>query len=149
MATETERKFLVKGEFINLAVKKINIIQRYLSIDSYKTIRLRITGDDAFITIKGRPSGNSISRNEWEFRIPLKDANEMMKICLPGMIEKTRYIIPSGAHKFEVDVFHGKNEGLIIAELELSDESEYFEKPEWLGEEVTGKPEYYNANLIK
>ena len=149
MATETERKFLVKGEFINLAVKKINIIQRYLSIDSYKTIRLRITGDDAFITIKGRPSGNSISRNEWEFRIPLKDANEMMKICLPGMIEKTRYIIPSGAHKFEVDVFHGKNEGLIIAEIELSDENEEFDKPSWLGEEVTGRPEYYNANLIK
>jgi len=149
MATETERKFLVKGEFINLAVKKINIIQKYLSIDSYKTIRLRITGDDAFITIKGRPAGNSISRNEWEFRIPVKDANEMMKICLPGMIEKTRYIIPSGAHKFEVDVFHGKNEGLIIAEIELSDVYENFEKPGWLGEEVTGKPEYYNANLIK
>jgi adenylate cyclase len=149
MATETERKFLVKGEFINLAVKKINIIQRYLSIDSYKTVRLRIAGDDAFITIKGRPAEKSISRNEWEFRIPVKDADEMMKICLPGMIEKTRYIIPSGTHKFEVDVFHGKNEGLIIAEIELSYEKEEFEKPSWLGEEVTGIPEYYNANLIK
>jgi CYTH domain-containing protein len=73
----------------------------------------------------------------------------MMKICLPGVIEKTRHIIPSGNHKYEVDVFHGKNEGLIIAEIELSDENEEFDKPSWLGEEVTGRPEYYNANLIK
>jgi Uncharacterized protein conserved in bacteria len=149
MATETERKFLVKDEFINLAVKKIDIIQRYLTVDSDKTVRLRLAGDEAFLTIKGRPDGKSISRNEWEFPIPVKDAYEMMKICLPGMIEKTRYIIPSGAHQFEVDVFHGKNEGLIIAEIELSYESEDFEKPEWLGDEVTGRPEYYNANLIK
>jgi adenylate cyclase len=149
MAIETERKFLVKGEFINLAEKKINIIQRYLIIDSNKTVRIRISGDDAFITIKGRPADGSIARNEWEFSIPVGDASKMMKLCLPGKIEKTRYIIPSGKHKFEVDVFHDKNEGLIIAEIELSDESEDFEKPEWLGEEVTGKPEYYNANLIK
>jgi Uncharacterized protein conserved in bacteria len=149
MATETERKFLVKDEFINLAVKKIDIIQRYLTVDSDKTVRLRLAGDEAFLTIKGRPDGKSISRNEWEFPIPVKDAYEMMKICLPGMIEKTRYIIPSGAHQFEVDVFHGKNEGLIIAEIELSYESEDFEKPEWLGDDVTGRPEYYNANLIK
>ncbi len=149
MAIETERKFLVKGEFINLAVKKLHIIQRYLAIDKDKTVRLRIVGDDAFITVKGRPKGKSISRNEWEFSIPVGDVHEMMKLCLPGMIEKTRYIIPSGVHHFEVDVFHGKNKGLIIAEIELSDESEEFEKPTWLGEEVTGKPEYYNANLLK
>jgi Uncharacterized protein conserved in bacteria len=149
MATETERKFLVKGEFINLAVKKIDIIQRYITIDSEKTIRLRIYGEDAFMTIKSRQEGKSISRNEWEFRIPLQDAREMMKICLPGVIEKTRYIIPSGIHKYEVDVFHGKNNGLVIAEIELSDENEEFEKPEWIGEEVTGRPEYYNANLLK
>ncbi|HZL77036.1 MAG TPA: CYTH domain-containing protein [Bacteroidales bacterium] len=149
MATETERKFLVKGEFINLAVKKIDIIQRYISIDSEKSIRLRIYGEDAFMTIKSRLEGKSISRNEWEFRIPLQDAREMMKVCLPGVIEKTRYIIPSGIHKYEVDVFHGKNNGLVIAEIELSDENEGFEKPEWIGEEVTGRPEYYNANLLK
>jgi adenylate cyclase len=149
MATETERKFLVKGDFENLAVKQINIIQRYLTVDSEKTVRLRISGENAFITVKGRPAENSISRNEWEFRIPVRDASEMMNLCLPGIIEKTRYIVPSGNHKFEVDVFHGKNDGLIIAEIELSEESEYFEKPEWLGEEVTGKPEYYNANLIR
>jgi adenylate cyclase len=92
---------------------------------------------------------NSLTRNEWEFPISVSDAKEMLKICLPGKIEKTRYIVPSGRHKFEVDVFHDKNEGLIIAEIELSSENEQFDKPEWLGEEVTGKPEYYNANLIK
>jgi adenylate cyclase len=149
MATETERKFLVKGEFKNLAIKQINITQRYLTVDSEKTVRLRISGDEAYITVKGRPAENSISRKEWEFSIPVNDAQEMMRFCLPGMIEKTRYIVPSGNHHFEVDVFHGKNDGLIIAEIELSDESEDFEKPAWLGEEVTGKPEYYNANLIR
>jgi adenylate cyclase len=149
MAIETERKFLVKDEFKNQVTKQIDIIQRYISIDSNKTVRLRICGEEAFITVKGRPEGESISRNEWEFRIPVQDALEMMKICLPGVIEKTRYIIPSGNHKYEVDVFHGKNEGLIIAEIELSDENEEFDKPSWLGEEVTGRPEYYNANLIR
>jgi adenylate cyclase len=149
MATETERKFLVKGDFIKRAVKKIEIVQRYISIDKNKTVRLRISGKDAFMTIKGRPEEKSFSRSEWEFRIPVRDAQEMMKICLPGVIEKTRYIIPSGNHKFEVDVFHDKNEGLIIAEIELSYENEEFDKPSWLGEEVTGRPEYYNANLIK
>ena len=149
MATETERKFLVKEEFRHLAVKEIGITQSYLSIDPDKTIRLRIADDKAFLTIKSRISRKSISRSEWEFPISLSDANEIMHVCLPGKIVKTRYLIPSGNHTFEVDVFHDKNEGLIIAEIELSSEGEQFEKPDWLGEEVTGKPEYYNANLIK
>ena len=149
MATETERKFLVKGEFRHLAVKEIKIIQSYLSIDPDKTIRLRIADEKAFLTIKGRPEKNSITRNEWEFQIPVTDAVEMMRICLPGKIVKTRYLVPSGKHTFEVDVFHEKNEGLIIAEIELTSEDEQFDKPDWLGEEVTGNPEYYNANLIK
>jgi adenylate cyclase len=149
MAVETERKFLVRGDFRHLAVRSLNILQTYLSIDRDKTIRLRIADDKAFITVKSRPELNSISRGEWEFPISVSDAGEMMKICLPGKIEKTRYIVPYGRHTFEVDVFHDKNEGLIIAEIELSYESEKFEIPEWLGEEVTGKPEYYNANLIK
>ncbi len=92
---------------------------------------------------------NSIIRDEWEIPVPVSEALEMMKICLPGKIIKTRYLVPFGHHVFEVDVFHDKNEGLIIAELELLSETEQFEKPEWLGEEVTGKPEYYNANLHK
>ncbi|MGA2406251.1 MAG: CYTH domain-containing protein [Bacteroidales bacterium] len=149
MATETERKFLIKGEFRHLAFKEIKIIQSYLSIDPDKTIRMRIADDKAFLTIKGRPQKNSISRNEWEVQVPVSDAEEMMRICLPGRIVKTRYLIPSGKHIFEIDVFHEKNEGLIIAEIELTSEDEYFEKPDWLGEEVTGNPQYYNANLIK
>jgi adenylate cyclase len=149
MATETERKFLVKGEFRHMAVKEIKITQFYLSRDPDKTIRLRIADEKAFLTIKSRLTGESISRNEWEFRIPLSDATGIMSVCIPGKIVKTRFIIPSGKHTFEVDVFHDKNEGLIIAEIELSSEDEQFDKPEWLGEEVTGKPEYYNSNLIK
>jgi len=149
MATETERKFLVKGEFRHLAVEEIRITQTYLSIDQDKTIRIRIANDKAFITIKGRPIGNSISRSEWEFQIPISDATEMMKLCLNGKIVKTRYFIPAGEHNFEVDVFHDKNEGLIIAEIELSSDDEKFEIPDWLGEEVTGNPYYYNVNLIK
>jgi adenylate cyclase len=149
MATETERKFLVKGEFRNLAVRKIEILQRYLTIDNDKSIRIRVTNDDAYITLKARPAIGSISRNEWEYRVPVEEAMEMMSICLPGKIEKTRYIIPAGRHKFEVDEFHDKNEGLIVAEIELDYEQEEFERPEWLGEEVTSRPEYYNANLIR
>jgi adenylate cyclase len=148
MAIETERKFLVKGEFRHLSEREINIIQCYLSIDPDKTIRLRIADDKAFLTIKSRPQKNSISRNEWEVSIPVTDAQEMIKICLPGRIVKTRYLIPSGKHVFEVDVFHEKHEGLIIAEIELTSEDEYFDKPDWLGDEVTGNPKYYNANMI-
>ncbi len=149
MATETERKFLVKGEFRESSVKKIEIVQTYLSIDPEKTVRLRIADTEAFLTVKGRPAGKSISRSEWEFRIPLSDAKEMMSLCLPGKVVKTRYIVPYRNHLFEVDIFHDKNEGLVIAELELASENEEFEIPEWLGEEVTGNPVYYNANLIK
>jgi adenylate cyclase len=149
MARETERKFLVKGEFAHLAVKEIKIIQTYLSIDPNKTIRLRIADDEAFLTIKDKPERNRIGRNEWEFKIPVKDATEMMSICVPGKIVKSRFLIPSGKHTWEVDVFHDKNEGLIIAEIELGSDNESFEKPEWLGEEVTGRREYYNAYLIK
>jgi adenylate cyclase len=149
MATETERKFLVKSEFRHLAVREIKIIQSYLSIDPDKTIRLRITDDKAFLTVKSRPQKNSITRNEWEVEIPVVDAEEMMRICLPGRILKTRYMVPSGKHTFEIDVFHEKHEGLIVAEIELTSDNENFIKPDWLGEEVTGMPQYYNANLIK
>jgi adenylate cyclase len=149
MAIETERKFLVKGEFMHLAVREINIIQAYLSKDPNKTIRLRIADDKGFLTIKSRINPESITRNEWEFPISLSDANEIMGACLPGRIIKTRCLIPSGNHTFEVDVFHDKNEGLIIAEIELSSEDEPFEKPDWLGEEVTGLAEYYNSNLAR
>ncbi len=148
MAIETERKFLVKGRFKHLAVKKIKIKQAYLSINPGRIIRLRIADNMGILTIKSNTSKGLLSRNEWEFEIPLKDAGELIKICLPGIIDKTRYHIPAGRHIFEVDVFHGKNEGLVVAEIELSSESEEFERPEWLGEEVTGNPAYYNSNLV-
>lgn len=147
MAIETERKFLVKGEFRHLAVREINIIQAYLSNDPDKTIRLRIADNEGFLTIKSRMARESIARNEWELPISVTDAKEIMSICLPGRILKTRYLIPSGNHTFEVDVFHGRNEGLVIAEIELTSEHESFDKPGWLGEEVTGQAQYYNSNL--
>ncbi len=149
MATETERKFLVKGDFEKFAIRKINIVQGYLSIDPMKTIRIRITDETGFLTVKSPRKADVLERGEWEFAIPVNDARELMEICLPGRIVKTRYIIPSGRHKFEVDVFHDKNEGLVIAEIELESENEIFEKPEWLGEEVTGDARYYNSMLIK
>jgi adenylate cyclase len=149
MGIETERKFLVKGEFRHLAVKEIAITQLYLSRDPGKTIRIRIADDMAFLTIKTPLTQESIARNEWEYEIPLADAAEIMKICLPGRITKTRYIIPIGKHKFEVDEFHDKNEGLVIAEIELESENQQFEVPDFLGEEVTGNPAYYNSNLAK
>lgn len=149
MGREIERKFLVKGEFRHLAVRKYDILQKYLSIDSEKTIRLRLSGETALLTIKGRAASGSISRGEWEIPINPDTAREIMDLCLPGQIEKTRYLVPCGQHSFEVDVFHGKNEGLVIAELELESEDEQFEKPDWLGEEVTGRPEYYNSSLIR
>jgi adenylate cyclase len=149
MATETERKFLVNGEFRHLAVSEVNMTQSYLSVNPGKTVRIRIAGQNAWLTIKSSINGKSFAKNEWEFSIPLADAMEMLNICVPGKIVKTRYLIPSGGHTFEVDVFHDKNEGLVIAEIELSSEDEIFLKPDWLGKEVTGNPAYYNSNLIK
>jgi CYTH domain-containing protein len=149
MGCEIERKFLVKGEFRHLAVSNYRITQRYLCIDGTKVIRIRISGDTALLTIKGAPAEGSFSRSEFEIPINIDDAEEIMKLALPGKIEKTRYLVPSGRHTFEVDVFHDKNEGLIVAEIELDSESEFFQRPSWLGGEVTGDPQYYNASLLK
>lgn len=148
MAKEIERKFLVKGEFKSLAINKVQITQRYLSIDPERIVRLRIIGNKSFISIKSPDRKSGFTRNEWEIEIPVPMASGIMDICLPGRIVKTRYKVPFRDHIFEVDEFHRKNDGLIIAELELTDEEEKFEKPDWLGEEVTGRPEYYNSNLI-
>lgn len=148
MATEIERKFLVKGEFRHLAEGKKQIIQGYLSVDSGRVVRVRISDNRSYITIKSSAGITGITRNEWQYDIPLPDALEIMKICLPRPVEKTRYIVPGGLHKIEVDEFHGRHEGLIIAEIELKDEKEEFVKPDWLGDEVTGRPEYYNSNMI-
>jgi adenylate cyclase len=149
MARETERKFLVKGEFMHLAVKKIEITQCYLNKDRDKTIRMRIAGDEGILTIKSNATEGSITRGEWEFPVSLVDALDILSLCLPGKIVKTRYMVPSGKHTFQVDVFHDKNEGLIVAEIELNSDDEEYEKPDWLGEEVTGRVEYFNSTLAK
>ena len=149
MGREIERKFLVSGNPEFAGKKSVFILQAYLAVEPDRIVRLRIAGNESFITIKTGSSKGKIGRNEWEYRIPVKDAQEMIDICMPGKIEKTRYYFPCGKHTWEADVFHGKNDGLIIAEIELGSESEKFEKPGWLGEEVTGNPEYYNSNLIK
>lgn len=149
MSKEIERKFLVKGEFKHLAIKEMEITQGYLSIDHVRVIRLRLCDEKSFLTIKAPVENARFARNEWEYEIPSSEAGEIMNLCLPGRIHKTRYVVPFSDHHFEVDMFHGRHEGLIIAELELTSENELFDRPEWLGEEVTGRPEYYNSNLIK
>ena len=161
--TEIERKFLVKSDaFMKEAEKKYEIVQGYLCKEPGKTIRVRIRDDKAFLTIKSGRLRPGIGKFEWEREIDLEDAKELMMLCLPGVICKTRYVLQikgvsglvdervsglADERKWEVDVFHGHKEGLVLAEIELEDENEVFEKPEWLGEEVTGQPEYYNANM--
>jgi len=151
--TEIERKFLVRSDaFKAQAEKEYDIEQGYLSKEAGKTIRVRIRDTRAFLTIKSSLLREGLAKFEWEREIDLADAKEMMQICLPGAIHKTRYIIPAPpykgeARKWEVDVFHGRLDGLVLAEIELGDEHEPFERPEWIGEEVTGLPQYYNANM--
>jgi CYTH domain-containing protein len=148
MALEIERKFLVTGEFRHLAISQTEISQGYLSVDPDRVVRIRIINSRAILTVKAPKSGTEFSRHEWEYEIPFKEAEEMMKGCLPEVIRKTRYNVPVKGKVYEVDVFHGKNEGLVIAEIELESESEDFARPSWLGEEVTGDPRYYSASLI-
>jgi len=149
MANEIERKFLVKGEFKNLASKETRIVQGYLSSIPERTVRVRIKGDKGFITIKGIGNTSGATRYEWEKEIPTNEVEELLKICEPGVIDKTRYLVKVGNHTFEVDEFYGENQGLTVAEIELSSESEDFVKPEWIGDEVTGDTKYYNSMLMK
>lgn len=150
MPIEIEKKFLVKSEdFKKDATKSTRITQGYLSSDPERTVRVRIKGDKGFITIKGKGSPSGASRYEWEKEISVSEADELFAICEPGVIDKTRYEVKSGNHIFEVDEYDGENLGLIVAEVELSSENEYFLKPDWLGKEVTGMPQYYNATLMK
>ena len=147
MAKEIERKFLVSGEFRQDSPESYRIMQGYICSDPDRTVRVRVRGDKGFLTIKGRGSEDGLSRYEWEKEISLTEAVELMALCGSGVIDKTRYLVPFGKHTYEVDVFHGANEGLVLAEIELSDEQEAFEKPSWLGEEVTGDVRYYNSML--
>ena len=149
MAQEIEKKFLVAGEFKESAKKATRITQGYLSSVPERTVRVRVKGEKGYITVKGIGNDSGASRFEWEKEIPVEDVKELLKICEPGVIDKTRYLVDCGAHTFEVDEFYGDNEGLVVAEVELSDENEEFSRPEWLGEEVTGDKKYYNSMLMK
>jgi len=147
---EIERKFLVKNDgFKTLATAKKKIAQGYLNTNPERTVRVRIANEKAFLTIKGKGNETGMTRFEWEKEIPLLEAKSLLLLCEAGVIEKTRFEIPVGTHLYEVDVFSGENEGLVIAEIELENENEAFEKPDWLAEEVTNDERYYNAYLSK
>ncbi len=150
MPQEIERKFLVKDDYKPFVTKADRIIQGYLSSVPERTVRVRIKDDEGYLTIKGAADESGTSRFEWEMEIPVEEAEELLKLCEPGVIDKIRHIVPaSGDLFFEVDEFHGNNEGLVIAEIELPDEDYPFEKPGWLGNEVTGDKRYYNSMLKK
>lgn len=147
---EIERKFLVKNEtFKTLATGQKKIAQGYLNTDLERTVRVRIANEKAFITIKGKGNDSGMTRFEWEKEITVAEASALLLLCEKGVIEKKRFEIPVGTHLYEVDVFYGENEGLVLAEIELSTENEAFEKPDWLGMEVTNDQRYYNAYLSK
>ncbi len=166
MHIETERKFLVKDESYKAqATESHRITQGYICRESGRTVRVRLRDDKAFLTIKGGSDASGMSRFEWEKEIPAEDARDLFMLCQGGIIDKTRYIVPArsatkaarpdntgsdsqvGQRFFEVDEFHGENDGLVMAEIELGSETESFEKPDWLGAEVTGDRRYYNSML--
>lgn len=149
MSQEIERKFLVVGEYKTQAFAQSRIIQGYISSARGRTVRVRIRDGKGYLTIKGASNASGTSRYEWEKEIPLEEAEELMKVCEPGIIDKTRYLVRSGAHVFEVDEFYGENEGLTVAEVELGSEEEAFVKPDFIGVEVTGDIRYYNSQLMK
>ncbi|MCL4124559.1 UNVERIFIED_CONTAM: hypothetical protein GTU68_051001 [Idotea baltica] len=147
---EIERKFLVKSsDFKNEASTQEKISQGFLNTHPERTVRVRIKGDNGYLTIKGISNEMGTSRYEWEKKIRVLEAQELMQLCEKGILEKTRYNVTVGNHIFEVDEFYGENEGLVVAEIELKDENEPFEKPDWLGAEVTGNIKYYNSQLSR
>ena len=148
MALEIERKFLVLDDsYKREAFSSYHIMQGYICKERGKTVRVRIRDNQGFITIKGPSDQGGIVRYEFEQEIPLADAKELMKLCEPGIIDKTRWLVKIDEHTFEVDEFFGDNEGLVVAEVELSSEDETFEKPHFIGKEVTGDRRYYNSQL--
>jgi CYTH domain-containing protein len=147
---EIERKFLVKSDdFKTEAINKVRIVQGFLNTHPERTVRVRIKGDKGFLTVKGISNEKGTSRFEWEKEIDVNEAEQLLKLCKLGVIDKIRYEINKGNHLFEVDEFLGDNKGLLVAEVELNNENEKFERPPWLGEEVTGQLKYYNSQLSK
>ena len=148
MAQEIERKYLVLDDsFKHEAFSKSHIQQGYICSECGRTVRVRIRDARAYITIKGPSTDNGLTRYEFEQEIPLADAEQLMKLCEPGIIDKTRWLVKSGDHTFEVDEFHGENDGLIVAEVELRDATDVVEIPHFIGKEVTGDRRYYNSQL--
>ena len=147
---EIERKFLVRGDdYKRQAYASSRIRQGYICSGHGRTVRVRLRDDRGYLTIKGPSNADGISRYEFEKEITLDEAEHLMALCEPDQIDKTRYLVKSGNHTFEVDEFYGDNEGLVMAEVELQAEDEPFEKPDFIGEEVTGDRRYYNAHLLK
>lgn len=150
MAQEIEKKFLViNDDFKKEAFESSHLIQGYLSSVPERAVRIRISDQSAFITIKGIGNESGASRFEWEKEIPFNEAEELLKLCEPGVIDKTRYKVKVDGGTFEIDEFHGENNGLNVAEIELKNENDPFFQPNWLGKEVTGEVKYYNAMLMK
>ena len=147
MFQEIERKFLVRGDFKSHSSGCQRIVQGYMCSDSVRTVRVRISGDKGYITVKGRNRDGGLARFEWEKEISVREAEALLDLCEPGVIEKYRYIVLFEGHVFEVDEFYGANEGLVMAEVELTAEDEAFICPDWLGDEVTGDRRYYNSYL--
>ena len=157
---EIERKYLVTSDcYKELAVARYHIRQGYISREKTGTVRVRITDNKAYLTIKGKPAAGHFARYEWEKEIDVQEAEELMKLCQGTVIDKTRWIVPAETGDnlqltvdnlqliWEVDEFHGKHEGLVVAEIELDNEEQSFEKPAFIGDEVTHDPRYYNANM--
>ncbi|MCQ2196688.1 MAG: CYTH domain-containing protein [Bacteroidaceae bacterium] len=149
MFQEIERKFRVVGEFKHLSTNCTHIQQGYISSGNGRTVRVRIRDEKGYLTIKGPSNAAGLARFEWEKEIPVSEAEALMSICEPGIIDKHRYLVPVGNHVFEVDEFHGDNDGLIMAEVELGSEDEEYDRPEWLGVEVTGDRRFYNSHMRK
>lgn len=149
MPREIERKFLVTGEYKSQAFAHSRIVQGYICSARGRTVRVRLRDGRGYLTIKGASDTAGMSRYEWEKKISREEAEELMKLCEEGVIDKTRYLVRSGSHVFEVDEFYGDNEGLVMAEVELASEDEPFDRPAFIGREVTGDVRYYNSQLMK
>ncbi len=147
MGVEIERKFLVSGEFKSKAESCSHILQGYICADAKKSVRIRIRDDKAYVTIKGPAAADGLSRFEWETEVDVAEAEQMIGLCEPGMIDKNRYLVPYEGHLFEVDEFYGDNAGLVICEVELKSPEEKVVLPPFLGKEVTGDKRYYNSHL--
>ncbi len=147
---EIERKYLVtSNSYKTEAFAKVEIIQGFLSTHPERTVRVRLTDQKGFITVKGKTDPDGTTRFEWEREISSEEAKSLLEICKKGTIHKLRHLVKSGSHVVEVDEFNGQNKGLVIAEIELQHADESFLKPKWLGSEVTGDPKYYNSQLSK